>query len=135
MVSAQDRWNLDEELSFISYDANHFLHAWSGTNNKIKGVILGNNINNLEKIAIGMLVSDFDSKNSSRDNNALEILEVLKFPKIQFFSSEILKDEDDLIFNGELNFHGISIRKTIIAKVDINDDFFILTGSFKLFLS
>ena len=28
---------LDQEKSKISYDAKHFLHAWSGQNNSVKG--------------------------------------------------------------------------------------------------
>ena len=31
---------LDQEKSKISYDAKHFLHAWSGQNNSVKGVII-----------------------------------------------------------------------------------------------
>ena len=42
-----------------------------------------------KKIAIAMYVRDFDSKNSNRDNNALEILDVLQFPKIEFFQTKL----------------------------------------------
>ena len=78
--TAQDMWILDSENSFITYEASHFLHDWSGTNDDVKGVLVEQE-GNFQKIAIAMYIRDFDSKNDNRDNNALEILEVLKFPK------------------------------------------------------
>ena len=30
------KWSLDINESFISYDGEHFLHSWSGKNEKIK---------------------------------------------------------------------------------------------------
>ena len=57
-----------------------------------------------------MYVRDFDSKNSNRDNNALEILQVLKFPKLSF-SNEIDLEDNTLDFLGGLNFHGIELKR------------------------
>ena len=131
---AQERWALDTKNSFINYDAAHFLHAWSGINKSIKGIITINN-KEFQKIAIAMLVRDFDSKNSNRDNNALEVLEVLKFPKIEFFSNEMEMNNNKLIINGEMNFHGIGIKKLIEADTDFKNNKLILSGNFKLILS
>ncbi len=131
---AQERWALNTESSFINYDADHFLHAWSGTNNSIKGIITGNK-NEYQKIAIAMLVRDFDSKNSNRDNNALEILEVLKFPKIEFFSDEMEINNNKLFIKGEMSFHGIGIKKLIEADADFKDNKLILSGNFNIILS
>ena len=36
-----------------------------------------------------MFVKDFDSGNGNRDSNMLEILEVIKFPKIEYYSNKI----------------------------------------------
>jgi len=131
---AQERWTLDTKSSYINYDADHFLHAWSGTNNSIKGIITGNK-KEFQKIAIAMLVRDFDSKNSNRDNNALEILEVLKFPKIEFFSDEMEMNNNKLIIKGEMNFHGIGIKKTIDSDADYKNNKLTLSGTFKMLLS
>ena len=131
---AQERWALDTEPSYIKYDADHFLHAWSGSNNSIKGIITGNK-KEFQKIAIAMLVRDFDSKNSNRDNNALEILEVLKFPKIEFFSDEIEVNNNKLTFKGEMSFHGIGIKKLIEADANYKNNKLILSGTFEIILS
>ena len=131
---AQDRWVLNSENSFITYEASHFLHDWSGTNQNVKGLMIGNH-DFFKKIAIAMYVRDFDSKNSNRDNNALEILEVLQFPKIEFFSEEIEWKDNEIKFGGELNFHGIELRKKITAKANLKQNNLLLEGSFDLILS
>ena len=131
---AQDRWVLNSENSFITYEASHFLHDWSGTNQNVKGLLIGNH-DFFKKIAIAMYVRDFDSKNSNRDNNALEILEVLQFPKIEFFSEEIEWKDNEVKFGGELNFHGIELRKKITAKANLKQNNLLLEGNFDLTLS
>ena len=82
-----------------------------------------------------MYLRDFDSKNSNRDNNALEILEVLKFPKIEFYSDQIEKNNDKVNFSGSMIFHGIELEKKIISQVTSKKNNFLLEGNFKLTLS
>ena len=131
---AQDRWVLNSENSFITYEASHFLHDWSGTNQNVQGLLIRNQ-DIFQKIAIAMYVRDFDSKNSNRDNNALEILEVLQFPKIEFFSEEIEWKDNEIKFGGELNFHGIELRKKVTAKANLKQNYLLLEGNFDLTLS
>ena len=131
---AQERWVLDSKSSFITYEASHFLHDWSGTNENVKGLMIQDQ-GAFQKIAIAMYVRDFDSKNSNRDNNALEILEVLKFPKIEFFTEQIEKKDNEVKFVGGLNFHGIEISKDILAQAKLNQNNLVLVGSFDLTLS
>ena len=72
---------VDSEKSSLSYDAKHFLHAWSGVNDNISGVIVYDK--EISKIAIAAKVVDFDSGNSNRDAHSLEVLEVFKFPMVK----------------------------------------------------
>ena len=95
-------FNLDEEQPIINELFKDFFKRL-GFSNK----------NEFQKIAIAMLVRDFDSKNNNRDNNALKILEVLKFPKIEFFSDDIVTTDKKMSISGEMNFHGIGIKKLL----------------------
>ena len=131
---AQEKWVLDSENSFITYEASHFLHDWSGTNQNIKGVLVANK-DVFQKIAIAMYIRDFDSRNDSRDNNALEILEVLKFPKIEFFSDKIEKKDQQIKFYGSMSFHGIEVNKEIDAESVIDSKKLSFKGVFDLSLS
>ena len=132
--SAQEKWILDSENSTITYEASHFLHDWAGTNQNVKGVLIADE-DGFEKIAIAMYVRDFDSKNNSRDNNALEILEVLKLPKIEFFSDKIERNEEQFIFSGNFTFHGKEMTKQVDAQATLKPNELVLEGSFDLMLS
>ena len=125
---------LDSKVSFITYEASHFLHDWSGTNQNVRGLLIKDE-DFFKKIAIAMYVRDFDSKNSNRDNNALEILDVLQFPKIEFFSDEIENKNSELKFYGELNFHGIKLNTDIIAEAVLEENNVLLKGAFDFALS
>ena len=65
----------------------------------------------------------------------MEILEVLQFPKIEFFSDQIEKKDNEVKFAGGLNFHGIELSKDILAQAKLNQNNLMLEGSFDLTLS
>jgi len=65
----------------------------------------------------------------------LEILEVLQFPKIEFFSDQIEKKDNEVKFIGGLGFHGIELKKDILSQVKLNQNNLVLEGRFDLTLS
>tara|TARA_B100000886_G_scaffold262042_1_gene186760 strand:+ start:355 stop:825 length:471 start_codon:yes stop_codon:yes gene_type:complete len=121
--------------SYISYDGEHFLHSWSGKNEKIRGVIIRNNEEDkFQQIALAMFVKDFDSGNGNRDSNMMELLEVINFPKIEYYSNKISLVKDKISFSGNLNFHGISKDLNISSEIKKTDTKIILSGQFKVSL-
>ena len=116
IYSQSVKWSLNTDKSFISYDGEHFLHSWSGKNDKIRGVIIENTEEDkFKQIALAMFAKDFDSGNGNRDSNMMELLEVINFPKIEYYSNKILLVKDKISFSGKL-FNRYSIKKLITKK-------------------
>lgn len=129
----KETWKLNPKKSFISYDANHLLHAWTGINNKIKGIAkIEVQDNEIKEIAILTLVKDFDSNNTGRDSHALEVLKSLSFPEVRFYADSIEVDQDSIKIRGLFNFHGINKTKSITAFLKDKNNKKILTGKFNL---
>tara|TARA_B110000977_G_scaffold164420_1_gene210947 strand:+ start:5096 stop:5632 length:537 start_codon:yes stop_codon:yes gene_type:complete len=133
-LSAQNenKWMLDSKESVIEYNAKHLLHAWSGINNDVKGVFLEEF---KSKIAVSANIADFDSGISNRDSNAIRVLNALNFPNVKFFSDDILISSDSIELNGELDFHGKKINKTVRASFTIENNNLIIDGSFSIVLT
>ena len=131
--SQEVRLNIENNLSFIKYAGKHLLHDWEGINQKIKGIVLAEKASRkFNKIALLANVRDFDSNNSGRDSHSLEVLEALRYPEVKFYSEKISYDLDTISFAGSLEFHGVTIDKTISAKVIETSNQLELTGEFQL---
>jgi polyisoprenoid-binding protein YceI len=129
------KWTLDINDSFISYDGEHFLHSWSGKNERIRGVIIENiEEEKFKQVALAMFVKDFDSGNGNRDSNMLDILEVIKFPKIEYYSNKIHLDKSEISFLGNLIFHGISRDLNITSEIKKTNKKIVLSGEFNVSL-
>jgi len=134
--STDQRWSIDKNSSEIIYSGKHFLHAWSGKNKKINGLLFVDQASNeVNKIAVLLYVNDFDSGNSNRDSHSLEVLNALKFPEIRFYSENIISDGNSITFKGSLEFHGKTISKDIITVVNRKDNIIQLEGDFKISLN
>ena len=134
--STDERWSIDKNSSEIIYSGKHFLHAWSGKNKKINGLLFVDQASNeVNKIAVLLYVNDFDSGNSNRDSHSLEVLNALKFPEIRFYSENIISDNDSITFKGNLEFHGKTVSKDILTAVNKKDNKIQLEGNFKISLN
>ena len=134
--STDQRWSINKNSSEIIYSGKHFLHAWSGKNKKINGLLFVDQASNeVNKIAVLLYVNDFDSGNSNRDSHSLEVLNALKFPEIRFYSENIISDNNSITFKGNLEFHGKTISKDILTFVNRKDNKIQLEGDFKISLN
>jgi len=119
----------NKEKSTIGYTANHSLHEWSGETPSVNAVIvLNEGGNTIQKVAVSANVADFDSQNSSRDSHALEVLEALKYPKVQFSSTAISQQGESTKVTGNLIFHGITKTITFEPKVEKVKNGFVVEG-------
>jgi len=122
--------------SWISYEGKHPLHSWKAVCREVDCVVTyDEDESKLETVAISAKVMAFDSRNTNRDSHALEALEALSYPKINFTSAQLSRSESDLIINGSLNFHGVTKPLTIIAKTYTEGKVIRVEGAFPITLS
>jgi polyisoprenoid-binding protein YceI len=130
----------DKGDSFLRYNLSHPMHESIGTSKDfICNAYYDNVAKQINKIAIAATVASFDSKNSSRDSHALEVLEAIKYPKVTFVSTSIKDNGNELIINGELNFHGVKRDITIKAdqsksasEITLKGDFYVSLDKHKV---
>lgn len=122
--------------SWISYEGKHPLHSWKAVCREVDCVVTYDEDEaKLETVAISAKVMAFDSRNTNRDSHALEALEALTYPKINFTSAQLSRSESNLIINGSLNFHGITKPLTINAKTYTEGNVIRVEGAFPVTLS
>jgi len=137
LISSSFTWvdqtlRADKSRSYLTYSANHKLHAWSGTSKKVDCLLIfDGETKTFKKVAVSTNVADFDSENSSRDSHALEVLEAIKFPKVTFGSTSIEQvKEGKLKIGGKLTFHGKSKDITFEGDYKLTDKEITVTGGF-----
>ena len=133
-LSAQEIKKVDSERSIINYTGKHFLHKWSAENKNISGLIQIEN-ETISNIGVIAKVSDFRSGNSNLDSNSLRVLDALKFPNVIFKSTSIKQDNEQIMIDGIMNFHGIEKDINISAKVVQVDGSIQLSGKFSVYLT
>ena len=113
---------IDIEQSFISYDGKHPAHNWTGVSKEIKGsFVFDSNNPTSSNVDLFVPVFSFDSKNSNRDSNMLDVIEDYFYPTVSFTSSGIIKQENQYYIKGLLFFHGIKKEITIPVNFTLDD--------------
>ena len=128
-LSSQEIKRVDSEKSFINYTGKHFLHKWSAENKNISGLIQING-ESISNIGIVAKVSDFKSGNSNLDSNSLRVLDALQFPNVIFKSTAVNQQDEQIIFEGVMNFHGIEKDFSISAEITHLNEITQLSGKF-----
>ena len=125
------------EKSTITYHMRHKLHEWDGVSDKLKiqaNWESANPVNKITKIAISTKVSSFNSGLSNRDSHMIEVLEALTYPNIVFNSTSIVYNQNDLMVNGQLQFHGVTKQISFNAKQSDKEGNIFFEGAFPILL-
>jgi polyisoprenoid-binding protein YceI len=113
---------IDADQSFISYYGRHPAHNWTGVSKEIKGSFIFDKDNpTASNVDLFVPVFSFDSKNSNRDSNMLDVIEDYFYPTVSFTSSGIIKQENQYYIKGLLFFHGIKKEITIPVNFTLDD--------------
>ncbi len=126
----------DKNKSDITYAMNHPLHAWTGVSNNILSVMLLDTSNmEINELAVVVKIASFNSKNSNRDSNTIEVTEALKYPNVSLSSNSIKQANDRLTVKGTLKFHGVSKEIIFDAQKEIIKNEIKVTGNFEILMT
>ena len=123
--------------SRLSYDLDHPLHHVTGISRDFfcRVDLSSDTLSSLIKVSA--TISSFDSKSSSRDSHAMEMVEARKYPKVEFSSESINPEGDGYLVVGNLAFHGKTrpVRfhvtpKFSEGKVEIVGNFTVMLSDF-----
>jgi polyisoprenoid-binding protein YceI len=135
--SAQTKWieSIKNETS-VTYLLSHPLHHIESTSNDIDCRIEIDPAKKEIRSATAQIdVTTFNSGNSNRDSHAMEVIDAITFPDVNFSSTSIIKNADSLKAMGNLTFHGITKDIIIIAATKWSKDRLEVKGSFDISLT
>lgn len=92
--------------STLSYHMVHPMHEFTGVSRDVRCKVELSPDTLSSVIEVSAAVSSFDSKNSSRDSHAMEMVQSRKFPRVEFASDSIRAAGDGYLVSGKLTFHG-----------------------------
>ena len=135
-ILAQSNVAFDLSNSFISYDGKHPAHSWTGISKQIEGKFILNE-KDFTKSTVELFVPmfSFDSKNSNRDSNMLDVVEEYFYPYVSFKSKNIEITDEGFNVIGDISFHGITKEFSIPITKNIEDNKIIIDSLFSIYLT
>ena len=122
-------------VSSITYVLEHRIHTVYGVSRQANSVVeLNKNTQDIEAVRVTVPVKSFDSGNRTRDKSMLKTTDADKYPEVQFQSSSIHTNANQLEVTGLLNFHGITKPVSFKATKQQTDKSLVITGSFEISL-
>jgi len=125
--------------SLLSYGLVHPMHHITGVSRDFQCRVELSPDTVSSQIKVSAAISSFDSKNSSRDSHAMEMVNAMKYPTVDFSSTGVKPEGDGYIVSGNLTFHGITrpvsfhvTPKTAAGKVEILGEFAVKLSDFKV---
>jgi polyisoprenoid-binding protein YceI len=125
-----------KEESSITYILSHPLHHIESTSREIVSRLEVDPSNReIRSASVRIDVTTFDSGNSNRDSHAMEVIDAITYPDVQFTSTSITQRGDSLQAAGKLTFHGVPKEIVISALAAWSGTKLIVQGSFDLSLT
>ena len=122
--------------SWITYRITHPLHEIEATS---KDVVYHVEIDAAKKevlsVSADVDVTTFDSGNSNRDSHAMEVIDAIDYPEVNFASSSIVQAGDTLKIAGTLTFHGVTHEVVLAAIPRWTPERLEVSGHFELSLT
>jgi polyisoprenoid-binding protein YceI len=108
-IAQTQQLNFVKEKSLITYKLTHPLHEVEATSkDAVFQVEADVKTKEIKSVIAAVDVSTFDSGNSNRDSHAMEVIDALDYPDVNFTSTSIVQSGDSLTVTGRLTFHGVT---------------------------
>jgi polyisoprenoid-binding protein YceI len=128
--------NLIQSKSSITYLLSHPLHHVESVSKEMTGrVEVDVAKREIKSVSTQIDVTTFNSGNSNRDSHAMEVIDAILYPDVQFSSTSITQYSDSLKARGKLIFHGITTEITIIGKTTWSERILEVDGAFDISLT
>jgi polyisoprenoid-binding protein YceI len=122
--------------SSITYLLSHPLHHIEATSHDIVCRLeIDPAKKEIRMASVEIDVTTFDSGNSNRDSHAMEVIDAITYPDVQFTSTSITQHGDSLQVFGKLTFHGVTKDIMISAATTWSETKLLVQGNFDLSLT
>jgi polyisoprenoid-binding protein YceI len=117
-AQGQEKWvPVVKDESSIHYRLTHPMHEVNAVSNEVNGRIeIDPAEKKIEAVTADVDVMTFDSGNSNRDSHAMEVVDALTYPAVNFAGTSVIQQGDSVFVRGTLTFHGITNDVTIAGK-------------------
>jgi polyisoprenoid-binding protein YceI len=97
------------DKSWVAYRLVHPFHVVDATSRSVQyNVELDPARKEITKVTAQVDVTTFDSGNSNRDSHAMEVIDALTYPDVQFTGTSVVQKDDSIFVTGKLTFHGVT---------------------------
>ena len=114
-LNAQKKWGtIDKQESMLQYKLTHPLHEIEAVSHEMESrVEINDAAREIFKVTAQVDVATFNSGNSNRDSHAMEVIDAITYPDVNFSSTSIIRSGDSLKVSGSLTFHGLTKEVTM----------------------
>ncbi len=126
--------------SWVAYRMVHPLHVIDAKSTSVDFKLeLDPMTREIKTVTAQVDVTTFDSGNSNRDSHAMEVIDAITYPDVEFTSTSIAQKGDSLFVTGKLTFHGLT-KDIVLAgttqwqpnRIDVHGAFDIGLTEFKI---
>ena len=126
----------NKSASSMTYMLIHPLHKIEATSNDVYFKIdVDQATRKISYVYAKSDVTTFNSGNSSRDSHAMEVIDAMTYPDVEFTGTSIQQNGDQITVTGKLNFHGVTKEISVPGTTQWDNDKLVVTGHFEISLT
>ena len=127
---------LIKDESSVTYHLVHPLHKIEATSKEVQYTLDADvATKEIKRVSAQVDVTTFDSGNSNRDSHAMEVIDAITYPEVDFASTSVVQTGDSVHVMGKLTFHGVTKEVVIAGTSTWSDNKLLLRGGLNVSLT